>query len=96
MAFVASAALDNVVTTTYSWECILTTLSFHRTCEAGERTMNVVEEIQPGDVVDYHGEAHCITRIEQRPGWSWAVAFDGTGWAVALGNDDSRSLDRRG
>ena len=43
------------------------------------------QELRPGDVVDYHGEVHCVARVELRPGWLWAIAFDGTGWAMALG-----------
>ena len=46
------------------------------------------QEVQAGDVVDYHGEAHCVARVERRPGWLWAIAFDGTGWAMALGGPE--------
>jgi len=41
--------------------------------------------LQPGDVVEYLGETRCVARVERRPGWLWAIAYDGTGWAMALG-----------
>ena len=41
-------------------------------------------EIQPGDVVVYGGRIHQITRVDRRDGWSWPVAADDTGWAIAL------------
>jgi hypothetical protein len=43
------------------------------------------DEVHPGDVIDYHGELHQITRVERRDGWAWPVACDDTGWAMALG-----------
>ena len=43
------------------------------------------DELQPGDVVVYHGQDHLITDVERRAGWAWPVAADGTGWAIALG-----------
>ena len=45
------------------------------------------DDLRPGDVVDYHGRAHQITRIDRRDGWSWPIAFDDTGWGMALGHD---------
>jgi hypothetical protein len=45
------------------------------------------DEVHPGDVIDYHGELHHITRVERRDGWAWAIACDDTGWAIALEQD---------
>jgi hypothetical protein len=42
-------------------------------------------EIRPGDLVVYDGHLHRITNVERGAGWSWPVAADGTGWAIALG-----------
>jgi hypothetical protein len=44
------------------------------------------DELQPGDLVVYGGLRHLITDVEHRPGWAWPIAADGTGWAIALGN----------
>lgn len=44
-------------------------------------------DLQPGDVVDYHGQPHRVTHVDQGSGWAWPVAFDDTGWAIALGHD---------
>ena len=44
-------------------------------------------QLRPGAVVLYHGQAHRVTRIRQNAGWSWPVAYDGTGWAMALSGD---------
>jgi hypothetical protein len=41
-------------------------------------------ELRPGDLLDYEGRAHRITDVVWRPGWSWPIALDGTGWAIAL------------
>jgi hypothetical protein len=41
-------------------------------------------ELRPGDVVEYGGRCHKITRVERRDGWAWPVAADDTGWAIAL------------
>jgi hypothetical protein len=52
------------------------------------------DELRPGDLVDYGGHPHRITAVLRRAGWSWPIAVDGTGWAIALG---SRPLNvRRG
>ena len=45
------------------------------------------DDLQPGDVVEYHGLAHHITRVDRRQGWAWPIASDDTGWAMALGHD---------
>lgn len=43
-------------------------------------------QLQPGDaVVDPDGDHHHVTHIDHRPGWSFPVAFDDRGWALALG-----------
>ena len=44
-------------------------------------------EVRPGVVVVYRGQPRRVTRVEHATGWSWPVAFDGTGWAMALGGD---------
>jgi hypothetical protein len=44
------------------------------------------DELLPGDVVVYGGHYHQITHVERRGGWSWPVAADDTGWAIALGH----------
>ncbi len=41
-------------------------------------------ELQPGDVVVYGEHHRRITRIDRNAGWSWPVALDGNGWAMAL------------
>jgi hypothetical protein len=46
-------------------------------------------ELGPGDVLSYGGQRRRITAVLQRPGWSFPVAVDGTGWAIAL---DDRPL----
>jgi hypothetical protein len=51
------------------------------------RTRNIhSNELRPGDLLDYGGRPHRITDILRRPGSSWPIAVDGTGWAIALGN----------
>jgi hypothetical protein len=45
------------------------------------------DDLQPGDVVDYHGLPHQITRVDRREGWAWPIGFDDAGWAMALGHD---------
>ncbi len=42
------------------------------------------DEIQPGDVIEYQGRRRRITDVIRRSGWSWPIAADGTGWAMAL------------
>ena len=44
------------------------------------------DEIRPGDVVVHDGHDHRITHVERRAGWSWPIAADDTGWAMALGH----------
>lgn len=45
------------------------------------------DDLRPGDVVEYRGELHRVAHIDRRSGWSWAVAFDDAGWAMALGHE---------
>ena len=52
------------------------------------------DELRPGDVVDYHGQSHCVTDIDRHGGWSFPVAFDDAGWAIALGENDLVVVDR--
>lgn len=53
--------------------------------------MKVIEihadEIRPGDVVDYGGHLHRVSHVDHLAGWSWPVASDDNGWAIALGDD---------
>ena len=44
------------------------------------------DELQPGDVVVYDGHRHRIDHIDRHDGWSWPIATDGNGWAIALGH----------
>ena len=45
------------------------------------------DDLQAGDVVDYLGQRHQVTHVDRRDGWAWPVAFDDTGWAMALGHE---------
>ena len=44
-------------------------------------------ELKPGDILQYHGRTHCVSRVVRRDGWAWPVASDDAGWAIALGHD---------
>lgn len=44
------------------------------------------DDLQPGDIVDYHGEPHRVSHVDRDIGWSWPIAFDDAGWAMALGH----------
>jgi hypothetical protein len=44
-------------------------------------------DLRAGDIVDYHGQRHRLTHVDRHAGWAWPVAFDDTGWAMALGHD---------
>jgi hypothetical protein len=50
-------------------------------------TTILAHDLQPGDVVDYHGALHRITQVHRGDGWAWPVAYDDTGWAMALGDE---------
>jgi hypothetical protein len=52
------------------------------------------DDLQPGDVVIYDGRHHQIVRINRLDGWSWPVAADDTGWAIAL-HDGLIGIQRR-
>jgi hypothetical protein len=54
-----------------------------------EHSMTTIQadDLQAGDVVDYHGHPHRVTHIDRRNGRVWPVAFDDAGWAMALGHD---------
>ncbi len=43
-------------------------------------------ELRPGDLLVDGGRPHRITDVVRRPGGSWPIAVDGTGWAIALGH----------
>jgi hypothetical protein len=45
------------------------------------------DNLQPGDVVDYHGHPHEVTQVRRGAGWAWPVAFDDAGWAMALAHE---------
>ena len=42
------------------------------------------DELRPGDLVEYHGEEHRVSRVDRRAGWAWPIAADDKGWAIAL------------
>ena len=44
-------------------------------------------DVRAGDVVYYRGRHHRIDHVDRSDGWSWPVAYDGAGWAMALGGD---------
>jgi hypothetical protein len=44
------------------------------------------DELHAGDVVEYHGTRHRVAHVDRCAGWSWSVAFDDRGWAMALGH----------
>jgi hypothetical protein len=48
------------------------------------------DELRPGDLLEYDGQAHRITEVRRCAGSSWPVASDGTGWAIALGRKPVR------
>jgi hypothetical protein len=52
------------------------------------------DEIRPGDVITYGGRPRRITQVDHRSGWTWPIASDGTGWAIAL--DHQLITARRG
>ena len=45
------------------------------------------DELFPGDVLEYGGQMHHIVDVVRDRGWSWPIARDGTGWAIALSPD---------
>ena len=49
-------------------------------------TMMHATEIKRGDVLLADGRRHRIVRVDLRLGWAWPIAVDGTGWAIALGD----------
>ena len=49
-------------------------------------TTILAHDLEPGDVVDYHGQLRQITQVHRGAGWAWPVAYDDTGWAMALGH----------
>jgi hypothetical protein len=42
------------------------------------------DELRAGDVLDYHGLRHRVARVDRQAGWSWPIAVDESGWAIAL------------
>ena len=49
------------------------------------RTISVrADELRAGDLLDHGGRPHRITDVVRGAGWSWPIAVDGTGWAIAL------------
>jgi hypothetical protein len=42
------------------------------------------DELRPGDVVRYGGDLHQVHHVDRRAGWSWPIASDDHGWAIAL------------
>lgn len=45
------------------------------------------DQLQPGDVIDYAGRLHTVSHVDRKAGWSWPIAADDTGWAMALGHE---------
>jgi hypothetical protein len=45
------------------------------------------DDLRPGDVIDYQGRPHHVTHVDRGDGWAWPIAFDDTGWAMALGHE---------
>lgn len=45
------------------------------------------DEIRPGDVAVHDDHDHRITHVDRRAGWSWPIAADDSGWAIALGRN---------
>ena len=43
-------------------------------------------EVRSGDVVEYGGKLHRVAHVDRQAGWAWPIAFDGEGWAMALGH----------
>ncbi len=44
------------------------------------------DQLQPGDVIEYAGRLHTVSHVDRKAGWSWPIAVDDTGWAMALGH----------
>jgi hypothetical protein len=62
-----------------------------RSIREGEPVITIqADQIRPGDVVEYHGERHLVCEVQRRQGAAWAVARDGSGWAIALGRQPLR------
>jgi hypothetical protein len=61
---------------------------WHHATMGKERKMTKIfaDELQPGDVVEYAGRFHTVSHIARQAGWSWPIAADDTGWAMALGH----------
>ena len=51
------------------------------------------DQVRAGDIVDYGGVRHLVTEVGRPTGGAWAVAFDGAGWAIALG-EQTLEVDR--
>ena len=43
-------------------------------------------DLQTGDTIVVAGCSHLIDHIDRHAGWAWPVAADGTGWAMAIGD----------
>ena len=53
--------------------------------ETGAMKTIRADEIQPGDVLVSSGHERRIT-VDRQCGWSWPIAADDCGWALALGD----------
>lgn len=47
-------------------------------------TIIPADDLQPGDIVEYQGVLHRITRVERGGGRAWPVALGDDGWGIAL------------
>ncbi|MET0143218.1 MAG: hypothetical protein ABW328_00280 [Ilumatobacteraceae bacterium] len=52
------------------------------------------DELQPGDVVRYGDDLHRVSHVDRLAGWSWPIAGDDTGWAIALDHEHLLSVLR--
>jgi hypothetical protein len=43
-------------------------------------------EVRPADFIEVGHEVRRIARVALEHGWAWPVAFDDSGWGMALGN----------
>ena len=77
------------VTRTTDASAISCANSFQVTRNEKRASMTAIhaDELRPGDVVEYHGKRHVVSRIDRIDGASWPIACDGRGWAMALGRE---------
>ena len=52
------------------------------------------DELRTGDIVDYMGTPHRVAHVDRHAGWAWPVAYDDSGWAIALGEQPVQLVAR--